>query len=357
MIYVCLQQPTILKPDSEAEDNSDLGYASADNVSDHDVDMIPADCDIVMSDNEDREPQAEDHQSNHHRKSSKLDSSSQSVCDDFYNIFMISGSTSSCYSSQISVRRQKAFLAEVCTFLLNDFLSTTTVHFIQKPSIQKTVSGNMKKEKKSKLTSPNIVEWPQHASLVLPSAGKSILLNNQHVYVAHVVRCAIAMLTEETLLIDAFLDVDKKINYHRRLLIETAHKLMSEIPLIEDIYDRLKEDINFCDALGRLVRSNNLFHTITDPDIMVDDFLQVTDRLSVIRGPVKTHALIEVAAYELGKGDKCIERVEALFDRLVFIFPGSWTIDTKTKKEVSEIVIHIHVTNVIFTTAMEIQTK
>ena len=87
--------------------------------------------------------------------------------------------------------------------------------------------------------------------------------------------------------------------------------------------------------------------------------MQVTDRISVIRGPVKTHALVEIAAYELGKGDKCVERVEALFDRLVFIFPGSWTIDAKleTKKEVGDCVIHITVTNVIFSTAMEVQSK
>ena len=115
--------------------------------------------------------------------------------------------------------------------------------------------------KKEKMTTP--IEWPQHASLVLPSAGKSLLLNNQHVYVAHVVRRAIAMLTEETLLNDAFLDVDKKINYHRRLLINTSHKLMADIPLIEDIYDRLKEDMGFCDALGKLVCRIKLFLMLT----------------------------------------------------------------------------------------------
>jgi hypothetical protein len=54
-------------------------------------------------------------------------------------------------------------------------------------------------------------------------------------------------------LIDAFLDVDKKINYHRRLLIDASHKLMSEIAPIGDMYDRLKEDMGFCDALGKLV--------------------------------------------------------------------------------------------------------
>ena len=86
---------------------------------------------------------------------------------------------------------------------------------------------------------------------------------------------------------------------------------------------------------------------------------QVTDRLSIIRGPVKTHALVEIAAYELGKGDKCVERVKALFDHLVFIFPGSWTINNKTKKEVgdSQTVIKIVVANAIFTTEMELQSK
>lgn len=108
----------------------------------------------------------------------------------------------------------------------------------------------MKKEKKPESSE---LDWPQHASLVLPSAGKSLLLSQQHDYVGHVVRRAIAKLTEETLLIDAFLDVDKKINYHRRLLIDTAHKLMPEITPIGDIHDRLKQDMGFCDALGKLV--------------------------------------------------------------------------------------------------------
>jgi hypothetical protein len=114
------------------------------------------------------------------------------------------------------------------------------------------------KEKKSTSTSSNI-EWPQHASLVLPTAGKSLSLNDQHTYVAHVVRRAIAKLSEETLLIDAFLDVDKKINYHRRLVIDAAHKLMSEIAPIGDMYDHLKEDTGFC---GQVI--SHYSHTITD---------------------------------------------------------------------------------------------
>ena len=86
----------------------------------------------------------------------------------------------------------------------------------------------------------------------------------------------------------------------------------------------------------------------------------MADRLSVIRVPVKTHALVEIAAYELGKGDKCVERVEALFDRSVFIFPGSWTmIDIQeTKKEVGDCMVYtVIITDVVFATAMEVQGK
>lgn len=115
----------------------------------------------------------------------------------------------------------------------------------------------MKKEKKS--TSTSDIDWPQHPLLVLLPTGKSLLLNNQHDYVGLIVQHAIAKLTEETLLIDAFLDVDKRINYHCRLLINMAHKLKSEIPQIRDIYDHLKKDTSFCDALGKLVCNTKSF--------------------------------------------------------------------------------------------------
>ena len=169
----------------------------------------------------------------------------------------------------------------------------------------------MKKEKKSSTTLESLnIKWPRHASLVLPSTGKSLLhdnvyvahviwhaieklmfpyttgksllLNDQHVNVAHVVQRAIAKLTEETLLNNAFLDVNKKINYHRRLLIDTAHKLMSEIPPIEDMHDRLKEDMGFCDALGKLVCSTKSFHTILTRIMMCLCRLQIAFQLFVV---------------------------------------------------------------------------
>jgi hypothetical protein len=184
----------------------------------------------------------------------------------------------------------------------------------------------VKKERKS-MTKTTDSEWPTHAELVLPDTGKGLLLTDQHVYVAHVVRHAITDLTKQTLLEDAFLDTDQKINYHRGLLKRAAHDLKSGNFPIGDIYECLIVDAHFCDALGKLVCVLLFFVPLLTG-------LQVTDCLSVIRGPVKTNASVEIAAYELGVGAKCMEHVNALFDCWVYIFPGSWIIDPKTRKEV-----------------------
>ena len=45
----------------------------------------------------------------------------------------------------------------------------------------------------------------------------------------------------------------------------------------------------------------------------------------------------------------------ALTDK--FIFPGSWTIDTKTKKELGDRFIFKLMANVIFSKAMEVQSE
>jgi hypothetical protein len=96
-------------------------------------------------------------------------------------------------------------------------------------------------------------EWPTHAEPVLPDTGKGLLLTDQHIYVAHVVQRAITDLTKQTLLEDAFLNTDQKINYHRGLLKRAAHDLKSGIFPIRDIYERLTVDAHFCDALGKLI--------------------------------------------------------------------------------------------------------
>jgi hypothetical protein len=114
VIYNCLQQPVILEPEAELEENRAASLFDNDNDiqieevqelgdvdNDRDIDMIPtelpsrhssmsnhppvtdSDRDIVMLDNEDSEPDAAeaDHQSNHRQQSPKLDSSTQSVGD------------------------------------------------------------------------------------------------------------------------------------------------------------------------------------------------------------------------------------------------------------------------------------
>jgi hypothetical protein len=52
--------------------------------------------------------------------------------------------------------------------------------------------------------------------------GKGLLLTEQHCFIGQVVRGAITELTKQTLLDDAFMDADKKVNYHRGLLLQAA---------------------------------------------------------------------------------------------------------------------------------------
>ena len=83
--------------------------------------------------------------------------------------------------------------------------------------------------------------------------GKGLLLTEQHCFIGQIVRGTITELTRQTLLDNAFIDADKKVNYHRVLLLQAARKVRSIIPPAGDIYDRLKIDTQFCDALGKLV--------------------------------------------------------------------------------------------------------
>lgn len=53
----------------------------------------------------------------------------------------------------------------------------------------------------------------------------------------------------------------------------------------------------------------------------------MVSRLPTLRSPVKMSASTEIAGFMLGKGSRCIERVKALREKDLYIFPGDWTPD------------------------------
>jgi hypothetical protein len=55
------------------------------------------------------------------------------------------------------------------------------------------------------------------------------------------------------------------------------------------------------------------------------------DRLAGARGPVWMKGLNHIVIFQLGVGNVCIERVQALLDCDLYIYPGKWGMDDKGK--------------------------
>jgi hypothetical protein len=55
------------------------------------------------------------------------------------------------------------------------------------------------------------------------------------------------------------------------------------------------------------------------------------DRLAGARGLVRVKGLEHIAIFQLGVGDICIERVQALLNGDLYIYPGKWSLDDDGK--------------------------
>ena len=60
-------------------------------------------------------------------------------------------------------------------------------------------------------------------------------------------------------------------------------------------------------------------------------YIQVIDRLASIRGPARLRGLDHIAIFQLGVGDLCVNRVQALAANGTYIFPGKWGVDKDGK--------------------------
>lgn len=56
------------------------------------------------------------------------------------------------------------------------------------------------------------------------------------------------------------------------------------------------------------------------------------DRLSITRSPARTAALSHIACFELGVGEMCQQRVTALIENDLYIYPGIWKIQEHEEK-------------------------
>jgi hypothetical protein len=86
-----------------------------------------------------------------------------------------------------------------------------------------------------------------------------------------------------------------------------------------DVIERIKMDADFAKELGVAVRLVSLSSFKYFPY-----FFKMVSRLATLRSPVKMSAGTEIAGFMLGKGSRCVERVKALKEKDLYIFPGDW---------------------------------
>lgn len=120
----------------------------------------------------------------------------------------------------------------------------------------------------------------------------------------------------------AWPELNRLADYRREVLVTAAKALQKSDERYRDIQDRVKKDEKFAMVLRKLVShfppvSLNIYQ----------DASQVMDRLAGIRGTVHLRGLDHIAVFQLGIGDACVQRVQALVTDDRYIYPGKWTTD------------------------------
>ncbi|KAJ3524938.1 hypothetical protein NMY22_g10788 [Coprinellus aureogranulatus] len=144
--------------------------------------------------------------------------------------------------------------------------------------------------------------WPEHATLVYGN-GTEVPLRRQHLLIRRVARTAIETVTKTLVLERAWEeDVSERDGYGAKVLKDACRALVAKYPDVGDIYKRLKED-----------------------EVFTAHFKSIpVDRLSSLRAPAKNEADVFISYFKLGLGDECKARVEALFVKHIYVFPGHW---------------------------------
>jgi len=131
---------------------------------------------------------------------------------------------------------------------------------------------------------------------------------------------------------NAWPELHKGTHYKRQVLLDAVNALRVNIGNDDDgkwsnlkaVRDRISKDEKFVRTIGRWVC--DLFLLRNSENI----FVQVTDRLSHHRGQMRHAASDQIALFQLGIGDdsdECAQRVHALLENDVYVYPGQWAND------------------------------
>lgn len=159
-------------------------------------------------------------------------------------------------------------------------------------------------------------DWPAHAQL------RGTNLKEQHILIRQLCRDAIKIVHTTLVTTHAWPELTRLSEYRREVLSKAAKSLQKTDAKYSDIRLRIKKDERFSMIVGKLVSLK-----FTGISIVNVHILQVMDRLATARGPARQRGLDHIALFQLGVGEVCIQRVQALVANDTYIYPGKWGTD------------------------------
>lgn len=170
------------------------------------------------------------------------------------------------------------------------------------------------------------VEWPNHTRLVYQAPGK-INKNAQNSVIKQFLNKLIDEFDLDFCFNVAIYPSKTRIERQRRVVLNTAKKLISEDARMEDIRIRVKNDDRYARTIIAVVR---IFHGWCISALTSDQ--QGEQRLALRRGKMKeaTHGLIP-GAFNLDPRApaSCADVLTPIMDQLSFAYPGSLEVCAK----------------------------
>ena len=105
------------------------------------------------------------------------------------------------------------------------------------------------------------------------------------------------------------------------MLLDAVKPLIGKDKHYKDVQKRITRDDDFVKVIGKWV-CKIIIHL--QPFVTVNASFQVIDRLSHHRGNVRSVASDHITLFQLGINDGCKERVKALMENDVYVYPGEW---------------------------------
>ncbi|KIM34909.1 hypothetical protein M413DRAFT_32927 [Hebeloma cylindrosporum] len=145
--------------------------------------------------------------------------------------------------------------------------------------------------------------WPAHARIIPnPSGNGDMRLQEQDPLISRLIRDGMEVVTKHALFTHAWPDVDSGAAFRSDILQRVTKSRRASDPNVVDVIERVKVDAEFAKELS----------------------VAMVSRLPILRSPIKMSASTEIAGFMLGKGSRCVERVKALKEKDLYIFPGDW---------------------------------